>query len=397
MTDAITVSSVSKRYRMYRERNQSLKTTITRGKRARYDEFVAVNDASFSVPIGSTFGIIGSNGSGKSTLLKCLAGVLTPDNGEIQIRGRMVALLELGAGFHPELSGSENIFLNGAILGMAQEEIHQKFDEIVEFSGLERFIDMPIKNYSSGMVVRLGFAIAINVNPDILVIDEVLAVGDQTFQMKCNDKIEEFRRNGKTIVLVSHGLSTVSQMCDQVLWLEKGIVRQIGNAHEVVANYIAFSNQIESAESPALNAQSWGTGEVKLSNIALSDGIENHSGVFIAGSPIQVTFALSNNSFSGSAYVQIAIHNLHGTLIWQNGTHNSSVVFDTEGNSERLVTCKISSLPILEGVFRISVTISNESGSIVMDHVEEAAKFTILKHKLEDSGLLLLESSWDIR
>lgn len=397
MTQAITATSVSKRYRLYHERNQSLKTTITRGKRARFEEFTAVNNASFSIPVGSTFGIIGSNGSGKSTLLKCLAGVLTPDHGQIEIHGRMVALLELGAGFHPELSGRENVFLNGAILGMGKDEIRQKFDAIVEFSGLERFIDMPIKNYSSGMVVRLGFAIAINVDPDILVIDEVLAVGDETFQMKCNDKIEEFRRSGKTIVLVSHGLSTVSQMCNQVLWLEKGVVQQLGDAHEVVTNYIAFSNQKDVSKAPTLNAESWGTGEVRLSNISLSDGADNHSGVFTAGSPLHVTFALSNHSFSGSAYVQIAIHNLHGTLIWQNGTHNSAVIFDTEHNTERLVTCEISRLPILEGIFRISMTITNESGSVVMDHVEEAAKFNVLKQKLEDSGLLLLESTWNIR
>ena len=174
---------------MHHEKNQYLKTTLLRGRRAKFDEFWAINDVSFDVPEGSTFGIIGSNGSGKSTLLKCLAGILSPDKGKLTINGRLSALLELGAGFHPEMSGRENIFLNGAILGMTRQEIFNSLNDIVEFSGLGRFIDTPVKNYSSGMVVRLGFSIAANVEPEILLIDEVLAVGDAEFQLRCYEKM----------------------------------------------------------------------------------------------------------------------------------------------------------------------------------------------------------------
>nr|MSZ96913.1 ATP-binding cassette domain-containing protein [Actinomycetota bacterium] len=174
---AISVEGVSKFFRLYHEKNQYIKTAMLRGRRARFEEFWALKDINLEIPTGSTFGIIGSNGSGKSTLLKCLAGILTPDKGKVTHNGHVVALLELGAGFHPDLSGRENVFLNGAILGMTRSEIEKKFDDIVEFSGLDHFIDTPVKNYSSGMTVRLGFAIAINVDPEILIIDEVLAVG----------------------------------------------------------------------------------------------------------------------------------------------------------------------------------------------------------------------------
>ena len=182
---AVSVENVWKYFRLYHEKNQYLKSTLLRGRRARYDEFWALKGVDFEIPFGSTFGIIGSNGSGKSTLLKCLAGILSPDKGSVSCNGRMAALLELGAGFHPDLSGRENIYLNGAILGMTRSEIDRKLEEIIDFSGLEKFVDTPVKNYSSGMVVRLGFAVATNVDPEILIIDEVLAVGDESFQHRC--------------------------------------------------------------------------------------------------------------------------------------------------------------------------------------------------------------------
>jgi len=184
----ITVESVSKNFRLYHERNRYIKAALLRGRRARFEEFWALNDVSFSVEESATFGIIGSNGSGKSTLLKCLMGIYRPERGRIAVRGKIAGLLELGAGFHPELSGRENVFLNGAILGMSQKDITQQFDSIVEFAGLERFIDTPVKNFSSGMTVRLGFSIATHVEPEVLLIDEVLGVGDQAFQRKSSEK-----------------------------------------------------------------------------------------------------------------------------------------------------------------------------------------------------------------
>jgi lipopolysaccharide transport system ATP-binding protein len=219
---AVRVDHVTKSFRLYHERNQSLKSAIMRRRRSIHEDFLALEDVSFDVPAGSTFGLIGSNGSGKSTLLKCLANIYYPNKGSITHFGRIAAMLEVGSGFHAELSGRENVFLNGSILGMSRKEVTRKFDEIVDFSGVEQFIDQPVKNYSSGMYVRLGFAIAINVDPDILVVDEVLAVGDQEFQDKCFQKFTDFKKQGKTVILVSHSMQTVQTMCDHVAWLNHG-------------------------------------------------------------------------------------------------------------------------------------------------------------------------------
>lgn len=238
MTDiAVHVEHVSKSFRMYSERNQTLKSTIMRGRRSIHEDFLALDDITFDVPTGSTFGLIGSNGSGKSTLLKCLAKIYWPEKGSITARGKLAALLEVGSGFHHELSGRENIYLNGSILGMTKKEIDRKFDEIVDFSGVEQFIDQPVKNYSSGMYVRLGFSIAINVDPDVLVVDEVLAVGDAEFQRKCFQKFEDFKRDGKTVILVSHSTDIVELMCDHAAWISHGHLMQVGEALPTIKAY----------------------------------------------------------------------------------------------------------------------------------------------------------------
>lgn len=235
---AVRVENVSKMFRLYKERNMTLKAAIMRGKRSVYEDFWALDDVSFEVPVGSTFGLIGSNGSGKSTLLKCLSRIYYPDAGRISANGKLAALLEVGSGFHHELSGRENIFLNGSILGMSKKEVAGKFDEIVAFSGVEQFIDQPVKNYSSGMYVRLGFSVAISVAPDILVVDEVLAVGDAEFQEKCRQKFVEFKNAGKTVILVSHSMDTVQQMCDHAAWLKNGKLIEVGEAKPTIDAYL---------------------------------------------------------------------------------------------------------------------------------------------------------------
>ena len=239
---AVQVDNVSKKFRLYHERNQTLKAAVMRGRTSVHEDFWALEDVSFDVPAGSTFGLIGSNGSGKSTLLKCLANIYAPNKGSITHFGKIAAMLEVGSGFHGELSGRENIFLNGSILGMSKKQVSAKFDEIVDFSGVEQFIDQPVKNYSSGMYVRLGFAIAINVNPDILVVDEVLAVGDQEFQDKCLKKFDDFRGAGKTVILVSHSMDTVRSMCDQVAWLSHGRLQAAGEAESIILKYLNSVN-----------------------------------------------------------------------------------------------------------------------------------------------------------
>jgi ABC-2 type transport system ATP-binding protein len=236
---AVRVEHVSKSFRLYHERNQTLKAAIMRGRTSVHEDFWALSDVTFDVPEGSTFALIGSNGSGKSTLLKCLAKIYYPNAGTITARGRVAAMLEVGSGFHTELTGRENIYLNGSILGMTRKEINRKLEEIIDFSGVEKFIDQPVKNYSSGMYVRLGFAVGINVDPDILVADEVLAVGDAEFAQKVYHKIRDFKKAGKTVILVSHDMSAVTAVCDSAAWLSEGRLLQVGNAKPIIKSYLA--------------------------------------------------------------------------------------------------------------------------------------------------------------
>ncbi len=241
---AVEVKNITKNYVIRHQKNPSLKDAILKGK-DKYEKFLALDDVSFNVNHSETFGIIGSNGSGKSTLLKLMAKVLKPTKGDILVNGTVSALLELGAGFHQDLTGRENVYLNASILGLKRKEISSRFDEIVEFSELERFIDMPVKSYSSGMYMRLGFSIAINVNPDILLVDEVLAVGDQAFQSKCYKVIYDFVRRGKTIIIVSHDLETISDLCNRVIFLKNGRIEEIGDSIKVVSAYRSYVEDLE--------------------------------------------------------------------------------------------------------------------------------------------------------
>ena len=219
---AVEVDRVSKAFRLYSERNQSLKATLLQGRRSRYDKFTALDDVSFKVPMGSTFGISGSNGSGKSTLLKCIARILVPDSGTIRTWGSLASLLELGSGFHPELTGRENVYLNASIMRVPRREIDARLPEILDFAGIGEFIDQPVKTYSSGMYVRLGFSVAAHLDPDILLVDEVVAVGDADFQDRCLEKFADFRRRGRTVIVASHALGTVEAMCDEICVLDHG-------------------------------------------------------------------------------------------------------------------------------------------------------------------------------
>jgi len=242
---AVDIRDVTKRYRIYHEKIPSLKNTILRGKRQTFEEFLALDKVSFSIKHGETFGIIGPNGSGKSTLLKLIANIIQPTGGKIVSNGSISALLELGAGFHPDLTGRENIYINSAILGMRKKDVDRRFDDIVSFSELEKFIDTPVKNYSSGMYMRLGFSIAINVDPDILLVDEVLAVGDQSFQAKCYKVLYDIMKRGKTIIIVSHDLETISDLCSRVAFLKEGKVVDMGNPVRVVSQYRAYVEELE--------------------------------------------------------------------------------------------------------------------------------------------------------
>jgi ABC-type polysaccharide/polyol phosphate transport system ATPase subunit len=240
---AIRLRNVSKRFILHKQKPFLMREVMHRllGRTGKGEAFWALRDFSLEVREGESLALIGHNGAGKSTFLGLVAGTLCPNEGEVQVRGRLGTLLELGAGFHPDLTGRENVYLNASILGLQRDEVDERFDRIVAFSELGQFIDVSLRQYSSGMQVRLGFSVAVHVDPDILIMDEVLAVGDESFQHKCLDKIEEFKAGGKTLLFVSHGMSNVKRLCERVVWLDHGRVRAVGPAGEVVEQYIRAS------------------------------------------------------------------------------------------------------------------------------------------------------------
>jgi ABC-2 type transport system ATP-binding protein len=393
-TPAVSIKNVTKFFRLYHEKNQYLKTALLRGRRSRFEEFCALNSVSFDIPRGSTFGIIGSNGSGKSTLLKCLTGILSPDEGTVDVRGSVAALLELGSGFHPDLSGRENVFLNGAILGMSQKDLTSKFDDIVEFAGLQNFIDMPVKNYSSGMAVRLGFAIAINVDPEILIVDEVLAVGDDEFQLKCYEKIEQFRAAGKTIVIVSHGLGDIQRICDEVAWIEKGELRRLGDPAEIVPEYLSTSRSGTSV-SESSSGHQWGTGEVTFESVTFIDDGGNPSNTLSTGRDATVRVVMNCRQSFEDSLLTLRISDPHADNVWMsNSRQNNTPLPITRGT--HVVDVRLHDVPLLDGVYELSLAIGNMSGSHEYDHWEKMVRFNIHQKRTVESGIVSIHSTWNM-
>jgi lipopolysaccharide transport system ATP-binding protein len=299
--DAIRAENLSKRFWLRTERRTALKERAVRGKAPKAREFWALRDASFSIPRGSTFGLLGQNGSGKSTTLKVLAGIYRPTSGSVVVNGRVSALLELGAGFHGELTGRENIRLNGAILGLSRRQISLAMEPIIDFAGIGEFIDSPVKIYSSGMFVRLGFAIAVSLEPEILMVDEVIAVGDEEFQRKCFDHLFELRKRGVTIVLVTHSLGLIRDLCDAAAWLDHGRIRQLGSAREVADAYIADVNEREvhaqqaepTGETPQTSSGRLGSGEARITSLEFLDGQGDPSPVLLSGAACTIRMHFS--------------------------------------------------------------------------------------------------------
>ncbi|WP_460936100.1 ABC transporter ATP-binding protein [Phycicoccus ginsengisoli] len=286
---------MSKRFILHTEKRNSLKERLVRGSGKTDGEFWALRDVSFDVERGTTFGLVGHNGSGKSTMLKLLAGVHRPTSGRVATTGRLSALLELGAGFHGELTGRENIYLNGAILGLSRRQIEASMDQIVDFAGIGDFIDSPVKVYSSGMYVRLGFSIAVTIEPELLIVDEIIAVGDEEFQRKCFDHLFELRKRGTTIILVSHALGLVQDLCDQAVWLDHGHMAALGDSRDVVQQYLDAVNTSEAAaadaagvveapEVPGAHAR-LGSGEVRITAVEYLDGSGAATPVLLTGEP----------------------------------------------------------------------------------------------------------------
>jgi ABC-2 type transport system ATP-binding protein len=387
--------NVSKKFKLVHERNHSLKATVLRGRRVVAEDFWALRDVSLDVRQGETFGLIGQNGSGKSTMLKCLTRILTPNEGRVEVQGKVSALLELGAGFHPELSGRENVFLNGAILGLPQSELKKRFDAIVDFAGVEDFIDEPVKNYSSGMYVRLGFSVAINVDPDVLFVDEVLAVGDEAFQRKCNDKFNELRNAGKTIVLVTHSMGSVGNLCDRVAWFSKGRVMEIGNPREVVESY-ARTTRVD-LKLDEFGKARWGSGEGRIVGVLWlnSDG-EPVSRLEGGGSArLRLHYEVEGEPLVRPVFnAMISLEN--GTEVTTTSTRDTDCVPE-KLRGKGFVDLIFDAFPLLPQTYNVTVSLTDFSRIHDYDVRKEIVSFDVnLGEHRETSGIVAMGGHWEI-
>jgi ABC-2 type transport system ATP-binding protein len=388
---ALTVDNVTKTFRVHHERASSLKQFIAAGGRNNYEEFTALRNISFSVDAGEAVGIIGHNGSGKSTLLKCMAQILTPNEGHIDIQRKMAALLELGAGFHQELSGRDNVFLNASILGMNRKEIAARLDEIVDFSGLHDFIDTPVKTYSSGMYVRLAFAVAINVDPELLLIDEILAVGDVTFQQKCMEKFVDFRTQGRTLVLVTHDGNTVREFCDRAIWLDHGVIRRDGDPADVVDEYTETMLGAEVSEGAEGSRR--GDGQIKVIRTELLVG-DVPVDRFCNGDDVTVRLHYEAQASVQRPVFSVTIASLAGAVITEPSTRDVGMVPDTLVGSG-YVDVRFDSIPLVASRYVLHTEITGWGRQHVFDHVQNAKTFDVIAGETEEvHGLVTLRPTW---
>jgi ABC-type polysaccharide/polyol phosphate transport system ATPase subunit len=389
---AVVVDGVTKTFRLYSERNDSLKAAVLRGGRARYEQFKALDGVSLSIPAGTTFGLVGENGSGKSTLLKCIAKILRPDAGTVTSRGKMAALLELGSGFHPELSGRENVYLNGSILGLSRRELDRAFDEIVDFAGIEQFIDQPVKNYSSGMYVRLGFSIAINIDPDILLVDEVLAVGDAAFQRKCMEKFAAYRAAGKTVVVVSHDTGSMRLLCDEVAWLEHGRLVRTGRPDEVVDSYVD-EGHVDRQQTEDGGAR-WGSGEGRIERVELLDSSGRPTTRVRTGARTTVRLHWSARERLVQPVFGLALETLDGYYLWAHHSRDGGAVPEAiEGSGH--VDLVLDRLMLQPGTFDVSASLNAYDCQHVFDYRRRTLRFDVESGTPRESGgPLALGGTW---
>lgn len=419
---AIRFDHVSKEFTVRRERPRSFQELFVDLVRLRYspakERYWALRDVSFKIEPGEVVGIVGANGAGKSTMLKLMARIIEPTTGQLELSGQVGALLELGAGFHPDLTGRENAYLNGSILGFSKAKMRRIFDEILDFSEMERFIDVPVKHYSSGMYMRLAFSIAIHVEPDILLVDEVLAVGDQAFQLRCLDKINEMKRQGVTIVLVTHSLDVVREMCTRAIWLDDGRIRVEGSVGQVLERYStkvttrdeeqmleAERERVEAEEEQAdvkedQSAESpwrWGSREAEFVRIQLLDGEGREARTFRTGETFVARMHFIAHQRIERPLFGIALHHASGFHV--NGPNTGLADYligfiEGEGHVDYIVP----SLPLLEGTYLFSAALYNHDGTHPYDHHHMAYTFRIVRSQeiQERFGHFYIPSRWHL-
>lgn len=402
----IEVNGLVKRFRreMLNRTYGTWKSIIIRPfvQKRKRDYITVLDGVNFEIKQGQTLAIIGQNGSGKSTLLKILAGIYKPDQGRVFVHGRISSLIELGAGFHPEFSGRENIIINATILGLSKREIAERMDHIVAYSGLEDYIDAPVRTYSSGMYVRLGFSVAVNVDPDVLLVDEVLAVGDEAFSHKCEDKINQFRRSGKTICLVTHDMGAVEKFADEVIWLDSGCIAARGKPRRVIDAYRQKVAQSEDAirrgEGTECEAQlegdRWGDGDVLIEAARILDVNGAERAVFQSGDPLTIEMDYRMQKPTPDLVFGIAIQNAQEVLCYGTNTHVERI--DTNGLPPTgTVRMSIDRLDLVQGTYFLDMAAHAKDGR-AYDYITRMKSFAV-RSPLSDVGVFRPPHSWEIR
>jgi ABC-type polysaccharide/polyol phosphate transport system ATPase subunit len=388
----ISVDGVSRRFRIHARETRTLKDLFVQGGRSEATDIWALRDVSAGVERGEAVGLIGRNGSGKTTLLRIVAGIIKPTAGRVHAEGRIGSLLELGAGFHPDFTGRENVFLNGAIQGLRRADIHQRFDEIVAFAELEHAIDRPVRTYSSGMTMRLGFAIAAFLDADILLLDEVFAVGDEAFQRKCFGRIFAFKQNGGTIVFVSHDAAAVERLCERSVLLDSGRVAFDGGTREAVARYRrALADDVDPAERGA-GLREWGSGEVTISSAALvgQEGADRLQ--FLSGEPFALRVGVQVHDGTPPPRLQLELRDDAGALVAGEAVDLRTLGWAV-GNGERAVRFDIGSLPLADGRFHLRLGLTDESGEHLYHQLDDALVFVVYPAG-DERGFVRFAGSW---
>ena len=403
----IDVRNVKKKFRVYRDRGNTLKERLLFAGRRKHEDHWVLKGISFRVHKGEAVGLIGENGCGKSTTLKMLTKILYPDEGTITMNGRVSSLIELGAGFHPDLSGRENIYTNASIFGLSRREIDRRLKEIIAFSELEEFIDDPVRTYSSGMYMRLAFAVAINVDADILLIDEILAVGDAAFQAKCFAKLQEIKAKGTTIVIVSHAMAQLEQICERSIWIEDGIIRMDGAPRDVHPHYMErmsrknqqrrtdeASDRVVEEKDEAGNLKRWGSGEARMTAVTVLDAEGKERNAYSPREPFTVHIEYTAEKRLEDAVIGLALYREDGAMVYGTNTLiDTSEPVTLEGSGA--IDLRIGSLPVANGRYSVDLAIHRPDG-FNYDFWRDICTLDIADN-VQASGMIALDHRWDIR
>ena len=386
----IRVDHAGRVFKVYPRESRRLKDLVVARRRSRATEVVALRDVSLHVEPGSAVGLVGRNGSGKTTLLRLISGIIRPTSGHVEAGGRVGSLLELGAGFHLDLTGRENVFLNGSIHGLKRTYVREQLDEIVAFAGLEEFIDLPVRTYSSGMYMRLGFAIAAHIEADVLLLDEVFAVGDEQFQRKCFGKIFEFKQRGGTIVFVSHDAAAVERLCDRAVLLRNGIVEFDGRTHDAIVRYRRLLAGERDPEERGAGLKEWGSGEARIEEVALlgPDGDERTQ--LLAGEPFALRLRIAADAEIPPPRVSFELRDSSGLLLAGESHSTAELGWDSGGT----VRFEVDRPPLADGRFQLRLGLADESGGRLYHWLDDALTFVVYPPG-DERGIVRLEGRWE--